>query len=511
MSTLTPNTATPLLKYTGHPLVDVGAATITAFVGKQRPEDVTRADLEEVAGYLFQHYNRSYMNSYLSCVFMNSAYFQQIVAQSIAGKKNQQMALDPEKQSQYHDLHLFAFRQPPQDDAPLCGLCGFPSCGVAFREHFPLITGRDVLNFFPHATAGLPICAACMLSVAAMPLGALRCAGRVLLVHADDPALTMALVKENLKRNQRFLDLASAAGDKFPDAKVARTRLMEQLANWAQREGQRRASAERKELHSRPTSVTAYHFTNSGQGPDLDVYAVPAPLLSFLTDAQASQHKTAWNALVNAAWRLNEKLPDAETHRNYLYEDLLSLPEEWPRFVRTYFLRKGPRATFKDDPRAQYRLARDLDLIHWPLLALFLERIVGMDQHRVDTIKAFGDRVALHIAERDSRFWNRFNLAKRYSDLRASIVRAGKEEQKAGRPPLIGYDDFITIFEYGEDDARRDWNLARDLVLIRVVEQLHEGGWFKHNPEALDVTLPAAESSDAADNAESPAKAPVTD
>jgi len=27
-----------MLKYTGHPLVDVGVATITAFAGKQRPE-----------------------------------------------------------------------------------------------------------------------------------------------------------------------------------------------------------------------------------------------------------------------------------------------------------------------------------------------------------------------------------------------------------------------------------------------------------------------------------------
>ena len=41
-----------MLKYTGHPLVDVGVATITAFAGKQRPEDLTEADLDSIADYI---------------------------------------------------------------------------------------------------------------------------------------------------------------------------------------------------------------------------------------------------------------------------------------------------------------------------------------------------------------------------------------------------------------------------------------------------------------------------
>ncbi len=113
-----------------------------------------------------------------------------------------------------------------------------------------------------------------------------------------------------------------------------------------------------------------------------------------------------------------------------------------------------------------------------------------MDQHRVDTIKAFGDRVARHIAEQDSRFWDRFNHAKYYHNLRYCIVRANRGEEKAGRPPLIDFDDFITIFEYGEEDARHDWGLARDLILIRVTEKLHEADWFTKNPDALEVTPP---------------------
>jgi len=40
--------------FTGHPLVDVGLATITAFAGKERPEDLTEEDYEAIVDYIGQ-------------------------------------------------------------------------------------------------------------------------------------------------------------------------------------------------------------------------------------------------------------------------------------------------------------------------------------------------------------------------------------------------------------------------------------------------------------------------
>ncbi|MBW1982748.1 MAG: hypothetical protein JRJ12_16205 [Deltaproteobacteria bacterium] len=34
---------------TGHPLVDVGLATVTAFDGKKRPEDLNKQDFDAIA------------------------------------------------------------------------------------------------------------------------------------------------------------------------------------------------------------------------------------------------------------------------------------------------------------------------------------------------------------------------------------------------------------------------------------------------------------------------------
>jgi CRISPR-associated protein Cst1 len=69
--------------------------------------------------------------------------------------------------------------------------------------------------------------------------------------------------------------------------------------------------------------------------------------------------------------------------------------------------------------------------------------------------------------------------------LRGLLIRASHNEVKSGRPPLIEFDEFITIFEDGEDLAKSDWWLARDLVLIRVIEQLYKKGWLDENKELV--------------------------
>ncbi len=470
-----------MLKYTGHPLVDVGAATLAAWAGVDRPEQVNREKLEEAATYLERQYQVKYLSGYVVCVFPNSAY-----VNPTAG---------PEKRQAFLDDHLFAFRREPQEGSPPCGYCGRPAVTIGFRQHVPMLTGEGAINFFSQGRPGLDLCGGCMLSIAAMPLGALRCQGRALLVHSDSEELLYQLAARHLRDHQRKLQLADVKeGEKYPDAKEPRTRLIEELCGWARTALEENEAAALAE--TRPISVTAYHLTNSGQGPDLTIYQLPCAILRFLVRVQGDRYRRTWSQLVQAAWRLNDR-EDEAARRNFLYEDLLRLPEGWPRFLRTHFLRKAYRWARKDDPRGQYSLGSDLDLVKWNISELFLKEVVGMDRARVETIRTFADRLAEYM-ERNPAFWRDFNLARKYSGLRAKLIRASREEQKAGRPPLISFDEYVTIFEFaslhtdaqGESalvNTRGDWNLARDLVLIRVIETLHARGFFKQHQDALEV------------------------
>lgn len=464
-----------MLKYIGHPLVDVGAATIAAFAGKAHPGEVTSEDLDSAADYMERHYPSPYLRGYLTCVFPNSAY-----VNPVSG---------PEKKQAFLKTHLRGYSEAESHEAGHCGLCGEPAFARGYRQHVPMLTGEGVLNFFPNGRAGLPLCSACMISIAAVPLGSLRCEGRCLLLHADANELTYRVADQHLRHNLQLLQLAGLSeADKMPDAKHPRTRLVESLRRWAQEEARQERRRERG--MAVPVSLSAYHFSNSGQGPDLAIYHLPAPVLSFLVAVEAPQYRETWSNVVRAAWRLDEKDEDTATHRNYLYEDLLRLPEGWPRFVRVYLLRY-PRfrsmRTEAGDPRPGYSPGQNLDLISWNLTALFLKEIASMQDYRVNAIRELGDRLADYIAERDPSFWDALHLSRTYSGLRVRLIRACQAEQKAGRAPLISFDDFITIFEEGEDLARPDWSLARDLVLIRVIERLYQRKWFAEHPEALEV------------------------
>ena len=55
-----------MIRFTGHPLVDVGVAVITLFNRRQRPEEVTEADLERMADYVTAEYVRQPLKSFLT-------------------------------------------------------------------------------------------------------------------------------------------------------------------------------------------------------------------------------------------------------------------------------------------------------------------------------------------------------------------------------------------------------------------------------------------------------------
>jgi CRISPR-associated protein Cst1 len=58
--------------------------------------------------------------------------------------------------------------------------------------------------------------------------------------------------------------------------------------------------------------------------------------------------------------------------------------------------------------------------------------------------------------------------------------------------PLLTLDDFLLLFEEGEEVARADWQLAWDLLRIRTTETLCKLGWFE-KPEAKEVIEEASQ------------------
>ncbi len=99
-----------------------------------------------------------------------------------------------------------------------------------------------------------------------------------------------------------------------------------------------------------------------------------------------------------------------------------------------------------------------------------------MRKGRIEAIKQFADKLANWIKEKRDRNLYRALAYDSPWELRQRLLRA----QRDGLP--LGLDEYAAVW-LQEDDSRADESLVRDLVCIRVVEQLYQLKYFESHPE----------------------------
>ena len=122
-----------------------------------------------------------------------------------------------------------------------------------------------------------------------------------------------------------------------------------------------------------------------------------------------------------------------------------------------------------------------------------------MEQRRIDAIRQLGDELAGVISGGDRRLLSGLRRVNTYRDVRALLLRASTRRLQDDGELLLSFDDFLLIFEEGDEVPRIDWRLAWDLVFLRTLEQLHAAGWFRRHSDALqEIALDEEGEEDAA-------------
>lgn len=479
-----------MLQRTGFVLPDVGLFTMAALVHESNPANLTSAHLDEVADVLEDFFAKP-LGKYIagSLAFTTNGGFTQPSWNKehfqhkrkayadfiLRGHQNRDLgpvlAVLDEGKTEYQDMVL---RGIP--NAPRCAFTGKEAYLRVNRDMLPMFNGRGIINFSPRGESGIPVSAEILLALHAMPLGCLITQGALLAVESDDSALMFAYVRENLNLNKEFSQMAHL--EKVPNWSSYKTRLMDVLVK-AQKDASPQAVEDSN--FKRSPSLTAYHFSNYGASPRLQIYPLASNVVGFISTVNHGRLSPAWKQIVSRAWHeektLGEELQSPApkiTQRNFIYEDLFDLPEGTRRFIRTYLFRQRLiEHTFKTDPRKTYSLKAEQDLVSWDLTDFFLRRIMLMQKDRVESIRYLADRLADHIHKnRDKRLLRDLYMVRRYWQFRNILLRACKNNQES--EPLCPFDTYIKIFEEDQDFERPDWGLARDLLLIRIFEQLQQ-------------------------------------
>ena len=110
-----------------------------------------------------------------------------------------------------------------------------------------------------------------------------------------------------------------------------------------------------------------------------------------------------------------------------------------------------------------------------------------MEQSRIQAIRTLGDRLASAVSDdNDRRLFQRIYTARKPFEVRQLLIQMGMRRLKKGIEPAVRFDEFLGIFEEGDELARADFGLAWDLTRIRVIEALFDAKWFDSNKEALE-------------------------
>jgi CRISPR-associated protein Cst1 len=467
-------------------------AALTAIAGTDSPDKVATSDLDRFAELAERALFNDQAITKLLYVWFNN-YPATQASWPIERRRSETARL----------LRLYA--DQPQPDLPPCAFCGRPSVLRAARDLIPMLSGRETRNFFPSGRSPLPVCGVCGTALQAALFGAPRCEGKAIVVSADEPHLTASLVSVWTRQALQRAQLTDISGDST-GWRHPRTRVLHQLLELLPRpvEESEMTGADREVA----SALVVYHLTNSGQGPDVRIHTWPAAALRFAQRARAAANRVTWDALVDQAWQERRQPAGGKTagqqqaddtspeqRRNALYEDLFTLPASAGSFLRRHFLRLASRLA--DD-----LAALDAERIRlWHVTRIFLEEVVGMEARRIGAIRQLGDRVATAISQGDRRLFSSLRGGNSYRDVRGLLLRAGTRYLQEHGELLLSFDDFLLIFEEGEEVARADWRLAWDLVFLRVLEQLHACGWFTQHKDALDAMAQQASEGEDSESA----------
>lgn len=456
------------IRFINHPMIDVGVATLCAAAGVDDPSQLTAEAIERFTKEVVETYLNRAMSSFLTMVVFANARFANPAQLKPEFDEKRRTILTEAMSLWKHDAPASQYEEAATQDER-CAFSGDRAKVRVSRIYIPMTTDEKNLNFVPEGVPRLPIAGWCLLAMMLMPMGGLASKGRLWIVHSPDPKATIYFAKRNLERNRA--DFQNESLSKRPNYRFARTYLLRDLSE-----------AYGYKLNFTRYPLTAYHFTSNGQSSDVEIIHLSSPALRFIREANRVA-PDAWRRVVRRADRLNTEIEDKEgaiayNDRNHFYEDLFDLPQNAPVFLRRYLMRnpiKGkPTGDAKNDPRYGYSFVEEADLISWPLTSLFLKEIMQMDKDRIETIKVMADRLAHYIHTQDQRVLKAIFTARNDYQFRMVLVQTLNKADAT----LFTLDEFVLAFftDTDRDTLRFDWMLARDLMIIRILEKLYESG-----------------------------------
>ena len=432
-------------KLMGNPFVDAGICGICEWLGRSvQPEQITTADLEQVVDDVAPMMQTDAGWRNLHGVFPNS------VLTNAAFRKQNQVELLKKECKGYLDT-IVELEQTGD-----CMGCGRRSVSTWLsRTNIPLTGSGKLRNFYPTFAEGAGYCSACAFAIQLSPLSFVATGGKFLTLHSNSWSALKSWARvciEDIRKQQLQQEITGCHNPGYANPRNGLFYMAREMVQF-------------QEIRTNENiAMQVYCFTNYNQGPELEVFHMPAPLFRFLRFVYQGDFKAPWYRIVRSAyvkvnWAKVKSEEDYKNRTNLVYEYLLQ-----DRSILVFFLNKRVRK-----PRG-----------NWELLSLYLTEVRTMEQTQLDKIKQVGDLIADSIRESETdRRLGQLERARSYGECRNILRYIIRDRIQQGAPePLFSIDDYMEhLFPASDNFAATPWRETRDLLLFRIYEQLHN--WLK--------------------------------
>ncbi len=457
-------------KVMGNPFVDIGVCGVCEWLGRSmQPEQITTDDLEQVVNDVAPMMQTDAGWNNLYGIFPNGVLTNPSFGKCKTEKcriPNKCMTLD-DTYSKCNRVELFKneckdymdnIRELQQvGDCMGCGRR--PANTWLSRTNIPLTGGKNS-NYFPIFSEGAGYCSACALAIQMAPLTFMATGGKFLTLHSNSWSTLRSWARVCVKDIRQQQLQQKIIGCHNPGYANPRNGLFYMA---------REMMIQFQEMRTDENiTMQVYCFTNYNQGPELEIFYIPAPVFRFLRFAYQDKYRQEWHKIVRSGYMVNWKKvkseEDYKNRTNRVYENLLQ-----DRSILGSFLRRSSRKTRGN----------------WELLSLYLKEVREMSELRLNALKRVGDFIAESI-EKTNKVGRLRDLerARGYPECRNILryvirdrIRQGEDE------PLFSLDDYVEHLFPESSDHRTYWSETRDLLVFRIYEKLH--GWLVAN-DAVD-------------------------
>jgi CRISPR-associated protein Cst1 len=346
---------------------------------------------------------------------------------------------------------------------------------AADRREIPLTGAQKNINFHHGWEEGIYLCSDCLVSLFFLPLAVVQCGPRLALLQTQSAALRRFWAEFVVQRNLK--DLANGISTGIRKTEYARPENAlfyiagEIIKRWY-------ATSHNFETHD----LRLFHFTNFAAAPDCDIIDLPGKVFTFIWFAHDPQYRSAWVNFVRQHYHIRNAAFDEESGR----WQMLRGKNKGEMADEDY--RNNPNTIFQYllSDRSLLPLIRSTrarrTLLPMALTVIYAKEVRGMKQDRITTILQLADRISEMVRQENApKLLYPLEGARYIYQLRAALLRLMKKNLAQGADkPLFTTEDYLyRILPDGEP-----WSDVRDLLLIRIYENLHD--WLQGRAETLD-------------------------